>query len=270
MNVMLQRTISGVVFVAPVVGSIVWGQYPFGLLFAVLSGLAVREFHLLTNVRGQAEVHLVAAVLGAVLLFATSFVYASGIFPSAEIFLCYGGYVIAVVLAELFRKRENPVGNVAYFLTGQVCVAIPFAVLNFILFQPSYQPVLLLALFVTIWMNDTGAYLTGNAFGRHRLFERVSPRKSWEGFAGGAAFALLSGYVFSRFLPIMELWQWLLFSVVVVAGSTLGDLCESLLKRTLQVKDSGHAIPGHGGFLDRFDSMLLAAPMTWVYLLLVL
>ena len=125
---------------------------------------------------------------------------------------------------------------------------------------------MLLAVFVTIWVNDTGAYLVGVTLGKHRLFERISPKKSWEGFIGGALFALLSGYIFSLFIPEINLLNWMIFSELIVIFGTFGDLTESLIKRTLEVKDSGNIIPGHGGLLDRFDSMLLAAPVIYLFL----
>jgi phosphatidate cytidylyltransferase len=115
-------------------------------------------------------------------------------------------------------------------------------------------------------VNDTFAYLTGVTFGKHRLFERISPKKSWEGFVGGGLAALLSGYVFSLIIPEISLIQWLIFSEITVVFGTFGDLIESLIKRTVHVKDSGNIIPGHGGLLDRFDSMLLAAPSVFIFL----
>jgi len=125
---------------------------------------------------------------------------------------------------------------------------------------------MLMAVFVTIWVNDTGAYVFGVTLGKHRMFERVSPKKSWEGFIGGGLTALLSGYVFSLIVPEISLIQWLIFSEIVVIFGTFGDLLESLMKRTIHVKDSGDVIPGHGGLLDRFDSMLLVAPAIFIYL----
>jgi len=115
-------------------------------------------------------------------------------------------------------------------------------------------------------VNDTGAYLIGVTFGKHRLFERISPKKSWEGFVGGAIAAFVSGYVFSIYMPQISLINWIVFSEIIVIFGTFGDLMESMLKRTLEVKDSGNVIPGHGGLLDRFDSMLLAGPVVFIYL----
>jgi len=199
------------------------------------------------------------------LLFASSFVHASGIWRNSS-FSIYGIYIVLVLIFELYRKQTNPIHNWAYFILGQIFIALPFSLLNFILFIQDWQPLILLSVFVTIWVNDTGAYLTGVTIGKHRLFERISPKKSWEGFIGGAVFALLSGYVFSLLIPEIQLINWLVFSEIIVVFGTFGDLIESLMKRTVGVKDSGDLIPGHGGLLDRFDSMLLAAPVIFIYL----
>ena len=169
-------------------------------------------------------------------------------------------------MIPLYRKKQNPLHNWAYFILGQVFIALPFSLLNFILFVDNWKPLILLSVFVTIWVNDTGAYLTGVTLGKHRMFERISPKKSWEGFVGGALAAILSGYIFSLFIPQISLINWFLFSEIIVVFGTFGDLIESLMKRTLNVKDSGNVIPGHGGLLDRFDSMLLAAPAILIYL----
>ncbi len=265
MNNFLQRTLSGFFFVLIIVGSIIWNPYSFAVVFTIITGWSVYEFHKLTNQQHEVQAMTLMSVVGAVLLFVISFLYASGtiIYPGFSI---YGLYIVLMLVIELYRRKPNPLHNWAYFLLGQLIIALPFSLLNFILFIESYNPLILVAVFVTIWVNDTGAYLVGMTFGKHRLFERVSPKKSWEGFIGGALAALISGYVFSLFIPDINLWQWLLFSEIVVVFGTFGDLLESLLKRTVNVKDSGDVIPGHGGLLDRFDSMLLAAPAIFIFL----
>lgn len=265
MNNFLTRALSGFFFVLIIVGSILISPYTFLAAFAVISGWTVFEFHKLTNQQQQVEVIPLIPVIGAVLLFVTSFLHASGII-TYPIFSVYGMYIVLVLVIELYRKRENPIHNWAYFLLGQLIIALPFALLNFVLYIESYHPLLLIAMFATIWINDTGAYLFGISFGKHRLFERISPKKSWEGFIGGALTALGSGYVFSLFIPEISLLSWLIFSEIVVLFGTYGDLLESLMKRTVHVKDSGDVIPGHGGLLDRFDSMLLVAPAIFIYL----
>ena len=267
MNNFVKRTLSGALFVVLVVGSILLDAYAFAAVFAIVAGWAVSEFHKLTNVQQNVTVSSYLAVTGAVLLFVVSFLHASDT-VRYPIYSLYGLYVVAVLVYELFRKKENPIHDWAYFVLGQMFVALPFSLLNFIAFidDAAYKPLILVAVFATIWVNDTGAYLVGITFGKHRLFERVSSKKSWEGFCGGAVAALASGYVFSLFIPEISLIEWLVFSEIIVVFGTFGDLIESLLKRTVQVKDSGNAIPGHGGLLDRFDSMLLAAPVVFIYL----
>lgn len=265
MNNFVKRSLSGAIFVILVVGSILLGQTTFALFFTIICGWSVLEFHKLTNDQPDFKANYRLSISSAVLLFACSFIDASGIvhFP---VFSLYGLFFILVVISELFLKKQNPVHNWAYFVLGQIFIALPFSILNYIIFIHGFQPLILLAVFVTIWVNDTGAYLVGITLGKHRLFERISPKKSWEGFFGGAFFALISGYIFSLIIKDISLINWLIFSEIIVIFGTFGDLTESLLKRTLNVKDSGNVIPGHGGLLDRFDSMLLAAPAVYIFL----
>ena len=264
-NNLTQRTFSGLIFICIVIVSILWHPYAFAVAFFAATFLGLYEFYKLTYKHETIEINVVVGTLGGMILFVNCFLHAYGL-VSTMIFSTYAFYLIIVFIAELFRKKANPINNWAYYFLGQIYVAIPFSLLNYIIFIQGYQPWLLLALFITLWVNDTGAYVTGMLFGKHKLFERVSPKKTWEGFIGGAVFALISGYVLSRYITDISLWQWLVFSEIVVIFGTLGDLSESLLKRTENVKDAGKLIPGHGGILDRFDSMILAAPVVWIYL----
>ncbi len=265
MNNFLKRTLSGALFVALIIGSILLSQASFFVVFAIINGWAVYEFHQITNLQTNVSVNKWAAVGAAILLFSCSYIYKSGLIPF-PVYWIYGAYIMLVFIAELFYQKENPIHNWAYLLLGQAYIALPFSLLIHITFIQNFQPLILLAVFGSIWVNDTGAYLIGVSLGKHRLFERISPKKSWEGFFGGAFFALISGYVFSIFIPQLSLLNWLLFSEIIVVFGTLGDLTESMLKRTLKVKDSGDVIPGHGGLLDRFDSMLFAAPAIYIFL----
>ena len=264
-NNLIQRTFSGLIFISIVIVSILWHPYAFAVVFFAAIFLGLYEFYKMTYKPETIEINVIVGTLGGMILFANGFLHAYGL-TSPMIYSTYAFYLIVVFIAELFRKKANPINNWAYYFLGQIYVAIPFSLLNYIIFIQGYQPWLLLALFITLWVNDTGAYITGMLFGKHKLFERVSPKKTWEGFIGGAVFALISGYVLSRFITDISLWQWLVFSEIVVIFGTLGDLSESLLKRTENVKDAGKLIPGHGGILDRFDSMILAAPVIWIYL----
>jgi phosphatidate cytidylyltransferase len=172
----------------------------------------------------------------------------------------------------LYEKQPDPLAHLAYIFLGQGYIALPLSLLNFLAFPKaevsSYCSVFLLALFVFIWANDTGAYVLGMLFGKHRLFLRISPKKSWEGFAGGLIFAIASSLIFAHFEPAIPVYHWIGISVSVALFAVWGDLVESLIKRTLEINDSGHALPGHGGFLDRFDSLLLAVYAIVFYILL--
>ena len=276
------RTVAGIILVTVILFCIWWSIWTFLGLFLLVTILSINEFHKMTNSENVSVINWLAMV-SAALLFVGGFVYygigddelltdcvlAEWIFNDTMLdYLKYSyiGVFIVMFISELFRKGKNPVSNMAYFVLGQIYVAIPFALLNGILLEFGWEPMFLIAMFVTIWFNDSCAYLTGSLFGKLRLFERVSPKKSWEGVIGGAVGALLSGYLFSLFLTDLNLWQWFIFSEIVVVFGTLGDLLESLIKRTTGVKDSGHAIPGHGGMLDRFDSMILITPVILIYL----
>jgi phosphatidate cytidylyltransferase len=133
--------------------------------------------------------------------------------------------------------------------------------------QGSFNPYIPLGFLIILWSNDTGAYLAGKSFGKHKLFERISPNKTWEGFVGGLILALFVGFNLAQYFGGLERWQWAVMAVIIAVFGTLGDLVESMLKRTLGVKDSGNILPGHGGLMDRFDGLLLAAPLVFLFLL---
>ena len=264
-----QRTLSGTVYVGLVVASVLVHPAFFAVLFMIITGLAVREYHHLTlSYNGLT----VCATGAAALLFGESYFYFSGQELSP---LFVGGFVFFTVLAmlsELFRNPTTPIQNWGNLWTSLVMIAFPFSLMNGILLYNKY---VLLALFITVWVNDTGAYCVGSLMakrksGNHKMFPRVSPGKSWEGLVGGVLFALLAGYIFYRVgwtdemhLTPSPLADSLLFAFVVAVFGTLGDLMESLFKRTIGVKDSGRFLPGHGGVLDRFDSLLLATPAVY-------
>ncbi len=183
--------------------------------------------------------------------------------------------LVLLVVLELFRKSKFPVSNFAFSVMGILYVVIPLSMLNFFAYDDAsyyatveiegYQYILLLAFFVIQWSNDTGAYVTGRAFGKHKLFERISPNKTWEGAIGGGVFALIAGFIFA-YTTESNVIHWLVISLLIVVFGTLGDLTESQIKRSVGVKDSGNILPGHGGVLDRFDGVLFSAPFVLTYL----
>ncbi|GAB6119273.1 phosphatidate cytidylyltransferase [Dysgonomonas termitidis] len=264
------RILAGAVFIGLLLGGILKDEYTFVIIFSLLTVLCLYEFYGLIEKSAKVRVIRPWNILGGFFLFLGGFYYCVHS-ASALAFVPYMIYLIVLFISELYMKRENPIQSLSHSLLGQVYIAGPLALTNYLVFayEPgSYHYVYILALLVTIWVNDTFAYLTGMAFGKHRLFERISPKKSWEGFIGGAIAAIASSLIFAHFFPNLCTLSWLGFAAVVVVAGTWGDLFESLIKRTLGVKDSGNMIPGHGGILDRFDSTILAIPAVCVYLLL--
>ncbi len=258
-----QRLLTGAIYVLLITAGIMINSYTFLALFSLVVILCLWEFYGLINKSKAVLINPYYNCLGGLLLFVSTFLYSSGTLGHF-IFFPYLLYVVILLISELYQKRQDPLMHLAYTFLGQCYIALPISVLNMVAFQTddfgvsSYYFILVLSLFVFIWINDTGAYLIGVAFGQHRLFERISPKKSWEGFLGGLVFTILASFVFARFEPEIPYYDWIGLAVTIVVFGTWGDLVESLIKRTLEVKDSGHSLPGHGGYLDRFDSLLLA------------
>jgi len=257
------RLLTGIVYVGTIVWGVVFGPYTFLALFIIITILCLREFYRLVNVYKETYINpYIHGICGAV-LFLTTFLYISGI-TGRYIFSMYLLYIVGTLIYELYAKQKDPIARLAYIFLGQCYIALPFSILNLLVFPdsgvnpPVYQWIWVIALLLFIWANDTGAYLIGVRYGKHRLWERISPKKSWEGFFGGLVFTVASAFIFARFHPQIAGYHWVALAVGVVILSTYGDLVESLIKRTSEVKDSGHSLPGHGGFLDRFDSLLLA------------
>ena len=272
-NNFIQRAVTGVLFVIVLVGCILYSPLSFGILFTIISVLSVHEFAQLVSKSSEVSINKTITALGGAYLFLALMSFCTQQSVGARVFLPYLGLLLYMMITELYLKKKNPTGNWAYSMLSQLYVALPFALLNVLAFQNSsetgsvtYNPILPLSIFVFIWLSDTGAYCVGSLIGKHRLFERVSPKKSWEGSIGGGIFSIASSLGFAHFFPFMPGWQWVGLAIVVVIFGTWGDLTESLMKRQLGIKDSGNILPGHGGMLDRFDSALMAIPAAVVYL----
>ena len=272
-NNFIQRAVTGVLFVIVLVGCILYSPLSFGILFTIISALSVHEFAQLVSKSGEVSINETITALGGAYLFLALMSFCTQQSVGARVFLPYLGLLLYMMITELYLKKKNPTGNWAYSMLSQLYVALPFALLNVLAFQNSpetssvtYNPILPLSIFVFIWLSDTGAYCVGSLIGKHRLFERISPKKSWEGSIGGGIFSIASSLGFAHFFPFMPGWQWVGLAIVVVIFGTWGDLTESLMKRQLGIKDSGNILPGHGGMLDRFDSALMAIPAAVVYL----
>ena len=268
----LQRAITGILFVGVLVGCILYDPWTFSALFVVISALTIREFgHLINQVEGV-SINKNITMLAGVYLYMAVMAFCTNL-SGSKIFLPYLLLIMYLMISELYLKKENPVMNWAYSMLSQLYIALPFAMLNVLSFHTSpmdtsvsYNPILPLSVFVFIWLSDTGAYCVGALIGRHRLFERISPKKSWEGSIGGGIVAIGSSFIFAHYFPIMNMAEWAGLALIVVIFGTWGDLTESLLKSQLHIKDSGAILPGHGGMIDRFDSALMAIPAAVVYL----
>lgn len=279
-NNFIQRAITGIIFVGVLIGCILGGPISFTLLFALITALTIHEFGNIVSKQSDVEINKPICMLAGVFLF-FGFAYL-GVMPGqTEILIPYLFLIIYLLVSELYLKKKNPLNNWAYAMMSQIYIALSFAMLNVLAYhsignegelsnyQVQYNPILPLSIFIFTWINDTGAYCTGMLFGKHRLFERISPKKSWEGSIGGGVFSIIGAIVMAHFFPFMPICIWIGLALTVVIFGTLGDLTESLLKRTIGIKDSGNILPGHGGMLDRFDSTLMAVPAAVVYLYII-
>jgi phosphatidate cytidylyltransferase len=256
---LLTRGISGLVFLAILIGSMMSEKIVFSLLFLVFTIIGLKEFISILSVRKHGVDAVYIYLFGiSTYLFINAFSYFSpdhlileSILPIVLIFPCYA-------LLNLFFKKVNDPGIHAHIMSSALWIAVPFGLLNFLFIEniEGIQPVL--AFFILLWSNDTFAYLIGKFLGKHKLMENVSPKKTWEGFIGGIAFAVLAGFFLKEHVSILSGNNWIFISVIVGFFGTMGDLYESRFKRWAGVKDSGQIMPGHGGVLDRFDGVMLS------------
>jgi phosphatidate cytidylyltransferase len=252
-----------------ILGALYWNEWTYFAVFFIICGLSIWEFYQLLGLDGNLPLRTFGTINGLILFTLTFMVEKYKLNPDLYflVFISASG----VYFIKLYVKKDDkPFRNIAYTFLGIIYVAVPFALLNMTVFinhHYSYQ-VIIGALFI-LWASDTGAYFSGRAFGKHKLFVRVSPKKTWEGSIGGSLLAILVGYLISLVFKDLQIWQWICTAVIIAVAGTYGDLVESLFKRSIQIKDSGNTIPGHGGFLDRFDSLLLAAPFIVAFVRLV-
>ena len=271
MNTMLVRILTGAAFGIILLGAILYGHTSFAALFTLVSMLAVNEMSNLIHEYKKTTFSTLIAVIGGGYLFFTLYAITHlGITNYTALFAPYLLLMVYAFVRELYKKEGSSLDNYAYFVLTQLYAALPFALLNVLSTVGAeggtYSHMLPLAIFVFIWCNDSGAYFVGCSIGRHKMWERVSPKKTWEGTIGGVVVAMIAGYVMSVFFTQMNVWQWMGLAAVVAVSGTYGDLIESCMKREMGIKDSGNILPGHGGMLDRFDSTILAVPCALIYL----
>lgn len=273
---LITRSITGTLFVAIIVTCFLDATAMLAL-FTLATGMTANEYCTLINEHTPYQVNRFITTVASAYFVIAMGGWCTGLTPAVA-FVPYLLTIIYLFVSELYTKAENPISNLAYTMLSQMYIALPFSMIPVLAFmssadgEPRYNYLLPLSVFIFLWVNDSGAYCFGSMYGKHKLFERVSPKKSWEGSIGGALcviiaavfIALASGEVENN--GAVRLLVWIGLGLVVVVFGTLGDLVESLMKRTLGIKDSGNILPGHGGMLDRFDSSLMAFPAAVVYL----
>ena len=276
MNNFIVRTITAVFFVAAIVCCFLRAEAMI-FLFALVTGLTIWEFTGLVNDRENVSVNRMICTVAGVYFFLAMAGYNSGITP-AGVFVPYLITLVYLMVGELYLKQPDPVNDWAYTMMSQLYIALPFSMINVLAFRSAgsditYTYLVPLSVFFFLWVNDAGAYICGSLLGKHKLFPRISPGKSWEGSIGGGILVMIVAVLIwhlSEQYAVNDLhlsaFEWAGLGLVVVIFGTWGDLVESLFKRTIGIKDSGHILPGHGGMLDRFDSTLMAFPSAVVYL----
>ncbi len=278
MKNLILRAITGAIYVTLICFSVLTGGWCYIIFFAIITLLALQEFYNLCNssTGGENITTLIVDVTGGVILcVGLGCVNLALLSPFTKavlggtFFTLYMLYLIVRLVIQLYNHENSPLTNLAYSYMGQMYIALPLGIMSMFYTFPGGK-FLLLATFIMIWLNDTGAFCVGSLIGKHRLFPRISPKKSWEGFVGGIVFAIGAAFLFKfgfpQYFEAISLIGLCGLGAVVGAFATWGDLAESLIKRTLGVKDSGTILPGHGGILDRIDSLLLVIPSTVLYL----
>ncbi|MBK9934396.1 MAG: phosphatidate cytidylyltransferase [Cytophagaceae bacterium] len=255
-----QRVVAALIGAPLVIGSILYSPNSFWFIFLAISVLTQYEFYKLLGMNGSLPLKLYGTFCGASIITITYLVetYTIGF----ESYYLIVPLLTLTFFIKLYRKKDpRPFENLGYTFLGTIYVALPFALLMELTFwEGIFRPMLPVGILIILWVNDSGAYFSGMLFGKRKLFERISPKKTWEGFIGGAIFGILAAFIFSRYVDVLDTKEWLMVAVIIVITGTLGDLVESLFKRSIDIKDSGSLIPGHGGFLDRFDGLLLSMP----------
>ena len=273
---LIVRTITGILFVAVMVSGFL-NAMAMMLLFCIITGLTLWEYTgLVNNYVADTTVNRFISTVGGVYLFIAVGAWASGIVTGFAVLVPYILTIIYLLISELYTKSANAVADWAYTMLGQLYIALPLALINILSFPVQdiqyYDMYLPLSVFILLWCNDAGAYCVGSLIGKHKLFPRISPGKTWEGSIGGGVIAIIAAGIIGYLVNnsdaghLLNVWEWLGLAVIVVVFGTWGDLVESLFKRTIGITDSGNILPGHGGMMDRFDSSLMAIPAAVIYL----
>lgn len=276
MSDFLRRTLTAVWIVIFILGGFWLHPLSFFITGLIILTGSLYEYYLLVRNTGT-HPQMEAGIVAGIILYSVSTLVSAGLIPQA-CFLVLIPVTVLIIAGELYRRQEKPFDSLAHTIFGLVYIAIPFSLFPFAAFSRpgigsliphgslAFSPGLVIGFFLMLWLNDAGAYIIGVTLGRHRLMERISPKKSWEGFIGGLVMAALTGWLISYWLDVLRPIVWIITGVIISVAGTFGDLVESMLKRSLGVKDSGSVMPGHGGFLDRFDSTFTSFPLVYLFI----
>jgi phosphatidate cytidylyltransferase len=265
-----QRTISGIFYLIIIIGSLFLGEYAFGAVFLLIGLLALVEYYSMNGLAGF-SLNTIHGLIAGTVIYILAFLNASQAIELQYLTLIVLIPMLLFILT-LYFQRPGFRNDLPLILLGICYIFIPLALMLYLAFPAgngyAYTHRIVLGILILVWINDTGAYITGITLGRHKLFPRVSPKKSWEGFIGGTLLTFVPAFWMDRFIGILSLTDWIVLAAIVSVFGVYGDLAESLMKRNAKIKDSGNLIPGHGGVLDRMDSILFVMPVSFVYLLI--
>jgi phosphatidate cytidylyltransferase len=273
---LVRRTITGVFIIIFVLGGVWLHPASFFIVGALLVAGTQYEYYRMVK-RAGIRPQIVAGMITGFMIYLLSTLVASCYIPQESIFAIIPLLSLLMVI-ELFRKADKPVDSLVHTLFSIFYTVLPLSLLPFAAFDRTgispviemngiiFSPGIVIGFFLLLWTNDTSAYLVGSLLGKHHLMERISPKKTWEGFIGGMIMTILVAQLLSGWIGILQSWEWTIIAVIIAGAGTLGDLIESMIKRSLGLKDSGALLPGHGGLLDRFDSVMVAFPLVMLYI----
>jgi phosphatidate cytidylyltransferase len=272
LNNLTKRSLTGIIYVAVMLAGASIHPLLFAIVFALLLFLTQKEFYEIVE-KGDNQCYKISGLIMGIILFAACFGAVYGFLPPKSCIIISILAIIFIFIIGIFKNSTKTIEPTTVTLTGFIYVAVPFSLLNFIVF-PEYpanhlfNSSILIGIFFITWIYDSFAYLAGYFFGKHKIHKKISPQKTWEGFIAGAVFALIMGILNAVIIKSTTINEWLIIAVIIVIFGTLGDLFESKIKREINIKDSGNILPGHGGLLDRFDSLLFVIPVVYVWLTL--
>jgi phosphatidate cytidylyltransferase len=279
LNTFFRRTLTGAWIVIFILGGFWLHPISFFLTGLVLVIGTQYEYYLMIK-NNDVKPQMLAGIITGITVYTLSTLIAWGA-VSKKLFLVLIPMMLIMMVFELYRKQDKPFDSLAHTFFPVLYTVIPFSIFPFAAFSRTglnsllpheniiFSPGIIIGFFILLWANDSGAYLTGMAFGSHKLMERISPKKTWEGFIGGLIIASIAAWFLSDWLGVVNKIHWVVISIIVSVAGTYGDLIESMLKRSTGVKDSGTIMPGHGGFLDRFDSTIVSFPLVYLFISLV-